>query len=317
MNTRVVKLNKKVLVFLFCVLISTFFWFLSHLSKEYNAKLKVPVEYSGFPKNKVVSNNLPAEIELQVKATGFTLLMYRFRDKLDPVRVDGSYIQKYKKDDLFYFSTNSRTETWADELGERMKILKVSPDTLFFNFSSRSTRTVPVKANVSVKFEKEFNLKSNIVTVPSSVKISGAKDVIDKIKYVETEKLELKGVDKPVSRQLKIIIKQSKHIDLSHKTVTVNIPVSKFTEGRTDVPVQVINLPEGASIKTFPDKAEVKYRVPLEDFDKINPSAFKVIADYSKAKSENNYLKIELEAFPKNVQLPKLSPSKVEYIIRK
>jgi hypothetical protein len=313
-----IRINKKVVIFFICLVIATFFWFLSNLSKEYNAQVKVPLQYINFPKDKVVSNKLPSEINLYVKASGFTLLLFRFKDKLDPVVVDGFYVRPYKTNEYFYFAANSRLEAWTEAFGDRMKILQVFPDTLFFNFSEKSTKSVPVKANISYDFEKEYDLKDGIKVVPSSINISGARNLIAKIDHVETEKISLHGLNKPTHHKARIIITpQLKQVDLSQKEVEINLPVAKFTEGSVEVPLQVRNLPAGASIKTFPDKVTVKYLVPLENYERIKPLMFMVVADYSKVKKENTFMKLELILSPKNVKGIKLIPEKVEYLIRK
>src|ERR1043165_1817825 len=75
------RLNRRVVSFLFCVLLSLFFWLLMALSKDYKISASFPVDYVNFPEDKLIANHLPETIDLQLHSSGFNLMMYKLRQK--------------------------------------------------------------------------------------------------------------------------------------------------------------------------------------------------------------------------------------------
>src|SRR3954471_15704401 len=82
------RLNRRVVTFLFCVLLSLFFWLLMALSKEYTITVSFPVSYSNFPEDKLIANHLPETIDLQLRSSGFSLMIYKIRRQKETVRID-------------------------------------------------------------------------------------------------------------------------------------------------------------------------------------------------------------------------------------
>ena len=68
--------NKKLSTYALFLFISLSFWFLSMLSKQHETTLKVPLIYSNFPNDKLVSSPTADFIEVRVKAPGFSILFY-------------------------------------------------------------------------------------------------------------------------------------------------------------------------------------------------------------------------------------------------
>ena len=66
-----VRLNRRVATFLACLALSVLFWLLMNLSKEYTIVVSYPAEYVNIPTDKVISNLLPNNIDLEIKARGF------------------------------------------------------------------------------------------------------------------------------------------------------------------------------------------------------------------------------------------------------
>lgn len=309
--------NKKVTTFIFCLIIASFFWLVTVLSKQYTTVINISVRYVNFPEEKILVNQLPDEIGVEVKASGFRILLFKIKRKISKVVIDVEEIKPFGK--KFYLTTQSRLENISKQLKSEFKTTKIYPDTLFFEFSDKAEKIVPVKLDLLIDFEKQYQLADSIRISPANIKISGAGDVIDKINCIETEKIILNKLKETTSRQ--VAIKQpSDKVELSAKTISVNIPVTHYTEGSVELLLEVDNLPNAYNVKTFPDKVDLKYMVAYENFNKINPSMFKAIVDYSKVEKGSNRLKVEIKQFPAQYvseKSIKVKPEKIEYIIRK
>lgn len=312
-----VRLNRKLITFLICVSLSVFFWFITTFSKDYNSTITFPVTYLNIPKTKVVVNHLPENIDVEINASGFTILYYKLRNTTQSIRIDLKELRAFKDAPGYYFAVNNRLEKIGRQFGSKIKVLKIVPDTLFVNYSKRLSKTVPVKLNANITYNKEYQLKDSIRLVPSKVTISGPEERVLKIKYAETEFVKLEDVDSEIKRDIKLILAtDTSLVQVSKPSVELIVPVVKFTEANLEIPVQVDNLPKGYSLKVFPDKVSVKFIVPFDEFEKIDASAFRARVDYSK-KTNSKKLKIEIVKKPSNIKSLRVNPEKVEFLVRK
>ncbi|MES2139653.1 MAG: CdaR family protein [Bacteroidota bacterium] len=312
-----IRLNRRVVTFLFCLLASAFFWVTMSLSKDYTIELSFPVSYVNRPSDKVISNNLPETIDIDVRSSGFNLLIYKFKRKKEPVLIDIKGSKPLRIKNHYYLLTNSRIDKVTSQFDD-IKVVKIYPDTLFLNFSKKISKTVPVKANLKLDFDKLYQQTDSIKLNPNHIKISGAADLIDKIKYVETEPVYLKNITDSLSLKLRILkTPDLKMMDLSQSSVQATVNVTKFTEATIELPIEVENLPSGYVLKLFPDKVSIKYSVAFQNYEKINALQFRVVVDYLKMEPGSNKLKVQLLKYPSEIRSVKMNPEKVEYIIRK
>ncbi len=313
-----IRLNGRMITFLFCVLISAFFWLMLSLSKEYEIKLIFPVAYINSPSDKVIASRLPETIEIEVKSSGFNLLIYKIKKKNETLLIDVADSKPLPQKNHYFLLTNSRIDKITSQFSNDIKILKISPDTIFLNFNKKISRIVPVKANLKISFDNLYQETDSVKLSPAFITISGGADVVDKIRFVETEPVNLKNVNDSLSLKLTILkTPELKLIDLSQSVVTAFVNVTKFTEGSIELPIEAANLPAGYELKIFPDKISVKYNVAFQNYEKITPIRFHAVVDYLKIEPGSNKIKVELEKYPLEIRSIKINPEKVEYIIRK
>lgn len=314
-----IRFNKRMITFFICVVVSVFFWLLMSLSKEYIISVAFPVNYIKLPKDKVLSNSLPASIDIEIKSSGFNLLKYKFMQQRDTVLIDIKDARILNSRSHYFLLTNSRLDKITYQLNNDIRVLKIEPDSILLNFNKKTTKKVPVVAKLNLSFESQFQQADSVKLTPSFITISGASDIIEKIRGVETVPVNINNINKSVSVKLAISGTDDvlKFIEYSPKTIQAQINVTKFTEGNLELPIEVDNLPAGFGLKTFPDKITVKYIVAFENYEKINPLQFRAVVDYKKIELGNNKLKVQLVKFPSEIHSLKVSPEKVEYIIRK
>ena len=313
-----IRLNRRVFTFLICLLVSISFWLMMSLSKEYSITISFPVNYVNLPTDKIIANNLPESIDIEIKATGFNLLFYKIKQQREIVLLDINDALPYKTKNHYYLFSNSRIDKITAQFNSEIKVLKINPDTIFLNYNKKITKRVPVIADIKIDFDSQYQLTDSIKIEPAFIDISGAADVLEKINYLRTVHIYEKKMASSLVMKLGILkTPELKQIELSNSTVQAIVNVKKYTEASLELPIEISNLPRGYSLKTFPDKITVKFNVAFDDYATINAVQFRAIVDYSKIESGSNKLKIILEKFPSNIRSVKLSSDKVEYIIRK
>lgn len=311
--------NRKIVVFVFCILLSALFWLMSALTKEYVVQQKVAIRYTNIPHTKIVSNKLPEELLVDIKSQGYDLLSLYF-GKSKPIEIDFSLSKPADKPNYYRYSTVMNQYAIRQQMGLAYTVLKIYPDIIPFNFNKKDSKRVPVKANLAIDFDSQYKLSDSIKIIPAFVDLYSSASVLSGISFVKTEVLQIKRMNNSIIKKLKLILPSDlpEAVELSDTIVSVEIPVSKFTEGDIQIPVNVVNSPEGIMLKTFPDKVKITFLVSLKGYEKVSPDSFKVEVDYLKIKNANsNKLKVDLVKFPKNVKITRVLPEKLEYIIRK
>jgi len=310
-----VKLNSKAFTFLTCLLLAAFFWLISALSKEYTSVIVLPIKYTGLPANKVVANKLPLALQANIRASGFTLLELGWKRSAKFIVIDAGDARPLRGKKVYLLPTAAITEKIAMQLGKGIKVSKILPDSVVFNYNKKTVKKVPVIADVHLTFAGQHQLSDSISVVPAEVEIAGEQSLINRIAFVKTKLITLDDISK--SKEVKALLDYDDldGVDINAKSVVVRVPVAEFTEGSIELPITAINLPKGYKIKTFPDKVVVKYRVNIRDYEKINPSMFSAVIDYKKG--TNNRLKVDLAKSPSIVKFAKVVPEKVEFIIKK
>ncbi|PIE86326.1 MAG: hypothetical protein CSA05_01190 [Bacteroidia bacterium] len=320
LSEKTLQLDNRVIIFLFFLLISTIFWFLNALGKEYTTNIVFPVVYENFPENKILVSELPDEISLKVSSFGFTILKETQTFGSSPITIDVGAIALNRKEKLdstkYYVLSNTMIRDIEQQFSSDFKILEISPDSLYFQFEEIFSKKIPVKNNINLKFEKQYVQKGKIQISPDSIIISGAASLIETIDSILTKPKTIENVNARITK--KIALQEIEGTILSDQEVVVDIPVERYTEEKFRLPIQVTNLPDSLRLKLFPSYVNVSYLVAFNDYEVIDKKAFKAIVDYDNLQQkQNNKLRVKIVNFPENIISYSWYPRSVEYIIEK
>jgi len=309
--------DKRVVAYLVCVVIATFFWFLNALSKNYSVDMKVPVTYYNFPDNKTLSNNPPDEFSIKVRAHGFTILRHRFSLFFLPMEfnvnkmTNNGMIESRKNS--FAFPARQFLTDISYLLSNDMEILSMTPDTLYFKFDQLGQKRVKVKPRLIVNLKKQYQISGEIQSTPDSVTVYGPQQVIDTIRFASTEALQFNETDEPV--KTKAMINKLKDIFFEPKQIELSFPVEEFTEAQQLVPVLINDQPANLNVKLFPPKVKVTFLIGLSRFSEIKPEDFKLTVSYNDIIEGKLRLKIVVESRPSFIYDLKIVPEELEYLI--
>ncbi len=319
-NRKKVKIDQRLLIFLFFLALSTLFWFLNALNKEYATKISYPVEYANFPKNKVLVGEAPEDFILKVRAYGFSIIQH----KLDPVRkpiiIDVSELSSTNEEvsdtSKYFLSTKQNLDRIADQVNSEFKVLEIEPDSIFFQYDDIVYKEVPVKPELDLQFADQFVQNGPVMIIPDSVEVAGPNLIIDTISAIYTKKQTYTGLKETVYD--KIDLTEIKGIILSTEKVSISIPVERYTEATIKVPIYVRNLPQNSILKMFPDKVNISYLVTISQYEKISPDDFLAVVDFEDVnKNKAEKLKVQVVKAPENIISYRYHPRDVEYIIER
>ncbi|MGE0020995.1 MAG: YbbR-like domain-containing protein [Draconibacterium sp.] len=306
--------NKRVAVFLICLLISTVLWFLNALSKDYTTSVNYPVKFTNPPKNQFLSGGAPAELNLTVQGKGFALLQHKLLT-FSPVEIDISGIIQQTEPSSGSYKILSRNlmGTISTQVASDIIISEIKPELLVIVLDSLSTKTVPVEIDLNVDFVSQMHLKNKVTTNPDKVEITGPSIVLDNISAVKTKVNITNKLNASIQQEIDLI--HPEKTTIVPEKVTINIEVEKYTEKELKVPVEIFNKPADVQLKLFPSEIKLFCSVGLSRFDSIKASDFGVAVDYNSIINDVNSLGLTIFKQPELVQNIKLNPEKVEFLI--
>lgn len=311
------RLDRRIMVFLFFLVVSTIFWFLSALGREYTSGLKYPVRYRNFPDKMVLVNDLPSNLELTVNAHGYTLLKHFFSRRVLPIVFNVNSFSLNRIPDAerkrYYILTSVTNARISGQLGTGIEILDIKPDTLFFNFTEMVSRYLPVKPVLNIDFQPQFMIKGNISADPDTINVSGPATLIDTMQFVPTMPVDIRGLNKSVKKTVNL--PEYDMINFSERTVVLDIPVEQYTESSIKVHVDVVNLPDTLKIKTFPSVITVSYLVALPDYEVVNAQQFRATVDYKSLPPVGGHLEVKLTEHPDFIKMVRFNPKNVDFIV--
>ena len=309
--------DKRVAAYLVCVAIATGFWFLNALSKTYTEDIMVPVNYVNFPNNKTLASKPPEQFDLRIEAHGFTVLRHKLFFFFLPLEFNvnemtHNQMTESKKNSFAFPSRQFLTEL-SYQLSNEVKILSMSPDTLFFKFDKMGHKRVKVKPVIQINLKKQFEISGDSKIMPDSVMVNGPQSTLDTLHYIYTEPLQINNADQTIIRTSKL--NPIKEIYFETPSVQVSIPVEEYTEAQQLVPVILDHQTPDGKVKLFPSRVKISFQVGLSRFSQIHPEDFKLTVSYKDIKEGKQRLKIKTEITPAYIYSMKITPEEIEYLI--
>lgn len=314
--------NRKLYVFLSCLFLATFFWVLNSLSHQYSADIVCNVKYKNQPEGKIILNKLPKQFHIKVKGLGFDLLAHKLSLGGVVVEIDLKRIStksQINKPYSYTISSMDYASFISNQLGDKIEVKNIYPDSISFVIDKAVKKQLKILPTTQISFKKQYQLFGDIILKPAITEVVGPKSILDTLNEIKTSLLKYDGLSETVTetvsfskeyKQLKIAANPSK--------VLVHIPVEEYTESTKKVIIAYINVPDSVQLKTIPKEIDVKFQLPLSKLASLPSAEFRAEVDYSKIKdSFSHMLKVNLVQQPDYIQNITLTPSKVEYIIKK
>ncbi len=318
-NPKDEKLRNQLYVFLVCLAISIFIWFLIVLSKKNMETIDFPILYGKAPSNLVLTNTPDSLLSFRLSSSGFKLITLEYLTLKRPIQFDLRSLDIHKDGGKYVASipTSEMAKKLIREHGLAQELVSVSPQNIYFEFSTMTSKKVPVIANVDLSFEKQFQLSDSLVLDPDSVYVIGANDVIDTIGFVKTGLCKLSGINQSKTINVNLINPwKTLDVDLSENKTSLRLNVERFTESTIELPITNGHF-EDMQVKTFPEKISVTYLVALKDFKRINSDMF--ILGYDTAVDLNlaSKLRVKIIRQPSFIKITRINPEDVEFLVLK
>ena len=297
--------------FLFFVFISFSFWISTKLSNSYTIEQIFNIEWINIPESIVISEN-NKKLNTTITASGVEIILYRlFNNNLKIDLIQANF-------ELDYLSLNLENQKFLiqQQLYSNTLLNQFTPSLVKIKFSRLSEKKIPIIPKTRINLRAGYLIDSNVISKPDCIIVRGPKILLDSIYYAETIAYNQEDVYKSISK--KINLSPIEGANFSKDFVDIELSVSRYSEKEFNIPIELINQPEGVKVKLFPPKTKVRATIPMSVIGNIRVSDFRLIADYNQIlNGQTQKLELFIQKKPSGVKQIILEPNEVNYLIRK
>ena len=309
------KFRSKAYVFLACLAISIFVWFLIALSQESVTTLDYPVVFKNIPDNMALINRPDSVLSFRISSGGFELITLKYLTRKHPISVDlsGITLKKSGKQFTGTFSTADISARFFKEHDFAEGVVSYSPQFITFIFEEMQWIKVPVHFNGQLSFSPQYRIASPLRIEPDSIKITGPQKVLKKIKKIETRDYTRTDIN-GTSDFMIDLVHPGDEVHMASSRVHVYLNVERFTESNLEIPVVIKQ--QGLDVKIFPSKVKVTFLVSLDNFNKVNPNGFRAMIDLDEDKNQPRS-RVQLIKMTEFIEFTRIAPKKLAYLINR
>lgn len=305
--------KKKVKVFSLFLLCSFLAWFISNLSETYESRTIFTLNYRNLPDSLLLGKNAENQIEAKLRTSGFQFLYYKIFKR----RIDVDLSQVIYSNGGYVIGEDALKKQMDQQLSQNISLLELDRDPLEVDLYQVNSRKIPIQPKLDLKLKQNYILDGKISMSPDSVVVKGPKNEIDTIQTIKTAIVQLSDVSADFSRTVSLTFPKGLDNSIfSISTATLSGKVSKFSEKIFEVPINVVNVPEGYQIKTFPNTVTIICKATIDRLKEIATSDFEVVADYEQlAGSGSSTLFLDVVQSPLKVYDIKLEDNSVNFVL--
>lgn len=297
------------IIFLLFVGLTSIFWWGQAMSSPRDMRLRIPVSYSDIPSCVSIESSLPESIDIIVRDEGKHLRKLVRQDLHLHIHLS-SYLQQ-DRGELALVSEVLRPRL-LEQLPGSMRLQHISPEEQILVYTRESSKKVAVRMHASVQVAEQYHLVRAVSLTPDSVEVYG--EGLDSIDYVESDSIVVEGLRDTV--QMMVGLRVPDGLRLSVSSVEAKWVAEQFTEKSFTMPISVRGMPEGESMRFFPNMAEVTVRVSVKHFASVKAEDLELYCDYPVGE-EIDCLELQVASSNPHVRNIRIQPHQVEYIIER
>lgn len=302
---------REFLIFLFFVAISFGFWMLQTLDGTFETEFSIPLRLKDVPKDVIITSDLQDEVKVKVEDRGTVLLNYMLGRSFLPISINFSdYENTSSRVVLPYEDLRKRV---SSQLNSTTKLLSVYPDSIGFVYSQGQYKKVPVSVSGKITPGIQYYI-SGIKLSPDSVIVYAPAEVLKTVQTAYTMPLDCENLTESVS--LRTSLKRIDGAKYDPSFCDVSVSVDMYSEKTVEVPVVGIGFPANKTLRTFPSKVKVTFKVGLSGYSSVNADDFFIGVKYSDLlKTTKDNIDLVVTTTNPNVSNIRVVPSSVDYLI--
>ncbi len=139
--------RRRVSAFFTCLVLAVFAWIFIVLSNNYNYTVKEALNFKNTPQKRAFHSLQSDTVNVTVNGTGWEMLFSKMNNHLKEISVDLRALE-----DQSYVVLSSQLDQINNKKEIGQQITGFNPDTLYFDFSNRKVKRIPIQIITAIKF---------------------------------------------------------------------------------------------------------------------------------------------------------------------
>jgi hypothetical protein len=297
-------------ILIFCIGIAFVFWLTTKLSKVYRTTLKIKMHYD-LPLGHTFRLPPPEFCEVDVQASGWELSNMQ------------RYTLRIAADELYshtVFNAQDLQKRVQQVIGKPIQLFGINPQELQLDVEPLVYKILPIVADLQMETSAMYRLAGEPSLNPKFVKVQGPKSVLDTVVSWQTQPINIKDVRTAVRQNVELRPHSNSQVSLEFASTDISIDVQQITEKQITLPIDIQTGSDSLLVVLIPQTVTLTCIVGLKDFNKIQANDFQLFVNPPDAKqlgSENKELQVQIRRKPAFLEIVKIEPQSVRYLLRK
>ena len=305
--------RRRASAFFTCLVLAILAWVFTVLSNTYSYTVKEVLNFKNTPQKRAFHSLQSDTVSATLNGNGWQMLFAKIRSDVNAVTIDLRTLESKS-----FIVLSSQLSQINDKKEASQQITGFIPDTLYFDFSNRKVKRIPIQLVSNLKYKRQFSQSGNIMLNPAYVIVNGPASVIDNLITWKTDTLQLDSVGETISKRVTLQPVKEGNLSVVPKSTQVNIPVDEFTEKTLEIPVKLINNRNYDDVKIFPQKVKVTFTTSLARYAQTDEDFFEATADLDLWR-KHGYKALPVVIFksPTYSKIVKIEPQNIDFIVKK
>lgn len=267
--------DERIKVVVFCILISTTFWFFSALNKsDYITQINYPIQFEYDTEAFVAVDPLPEEVRLEVTGGGWDLMTRSFGLNMEPIviRLDEPAQSNFRL-----------SSTLRGELSPKLEPVTVNymlNDSIFFHIEPRITRSIQLAFDsAGIRLAPDYRLTSSISVTPPYIRFTGPESLVNSLPEPYLVPAGDSMVEDLVDDQYDVPEVESDLVTADISEVNVRFEVDEFVPYQRPVKVARLNFPD-STLQLAQESIDVMYTIKRSEEVRADSLDIMLLADF-------------------------------------
>ncbi len=299
------------LIILVSFVLAITLWFLVTINQTYDTRLSFPFQVTGIPQAYQLTEELPAEIQVEARGPGVDLIGLHLTLRRDTLEFP--YQDEFRQEGLI--RTQPFRELVAKVLPAQLEVKGLTPGNLAFSVEKKISKQVPVLFMADLRLPPAYQLEQAPKLSQDSVTVLGPQGQLDTLRFWPTQAIELVVGEKPgiLSVPLQDTLLG---LEVSPSVVQVYLQPRKYTQTTLRLRLRVTGQPDDVQVRLNHQHVDLSCLLPLDEYEAIlrQSRTWFVAIPFDQLDPRIPAIIPQLD-LPSSVKVVSRSPFQIQYVI--
>lgn len=296
-------------IFILFITVAALLWYINKLSHQYTNDVTIAVRLVPDYGSDVFVDDSFKFVRCNVQSDGRLLMLYNWGGA-PPVEIPISALEMTQVSPY-----RCKIDVGSLQMAIQSRLTDTKINTIIDNelevtVSTIVSRRVAVESRIDINCRRQFMVEGQLHIAPDSVDIKAPQVVLDTLRAITTEQIELDDVFRSVSGVADLMVPTN--VVCKIQSVKYGARIEAYTEMEYQLPIIAHGIKFGQQCVVVPKQCDVLVKIPMASCrNDIKPQAS------IDCRTPDLFAAIAIDSLPKGAQVVKIEPSFVEFFITK